>query len=101
MVAGFGDCDDADARVHPAQSQSFATPRGNGSFDYDCDGNQTLEVPGVVSCGILSPLLCATSAGWQSAVPACGATGTYATCQPVTLGLLCRTMSASRVQGCR
>ena len=38
FVAEVGDCDDADARAHPGQTETFATPRPSGSFDFDCNG---------------------------------------------------------------
>jgi hypothetical protein len=33
-----GDCYDSNANAHPGQTAYFTTQRGDGSFDYDCDG---------------------------------------------------------------
>jgi hypothetical protein len=41
-VADNTDCDDGDGNVHPGQQGFFSTPsKGTGTFDYNCDGNQT------------------------------------------------------------
>lgn len=43
-----GDCDDAETAVNPAQEDFFATPRENGSYDYNCDGWEELDHPASV-----------------------------------------------------
>lgn len=37
------DCDDANADAHPGQTGWFTAPRANGSYDYNCDGQQTQQ----------------------------------------------------------
>lgn len=38
VVANNTDCYDSNANARPGQTSYFATNRGDGSFDYDCDG---------------------------------------------------------------
>jgi hypothetical protein len=44
-VTRTGDCNDANADVHPEQGETFAEPytaaNGTASFDYNCDGTET------------------------------------------------------------
>ncbi len=92
------------ALVHPGQARFFGTPYcPSGSvmctYDYDCDGHDVPQWNRTVMCGLLAPLLCATSAGWQGTVPACGASGTFTTCHPTAL-LLCQSNSMPQVQTC-
>ena len=37
------DCFDGNANASPSQDQFFDSNRGDGSFDYNCDGTQTKE----------------------------------------------------------
>jgi len=43
------DCYDDNANAYPGQTAYFATDRGDGSFDYNCDGNSNYEGLGCVS----------------------------------------------------
>lgn len=43
------DCYDDNANVHPGQTAYFATNRGDGSFDYNCDGSSNYEGLGCAS----------------------------------------------------
>jgi len=79
------DCYDYNANAHPGQTSYFTTNRGDGSFDYDCDGmiSETPN-PGTSSCynvddsycNNLCPGACQTNSasGWHQAfpTPACG-----------------------------
>jgi hypothetical protein len=38
------DCDDADSNVFPSQMAFFTVPLAGGTWDYDCDGTETLEL---------------------------------------------------------
>ncbi|HEX5661671.1 MAG TPA: hypothetical protein VFX59_30985 [Polyangiales bacterium] len=40
-VLAAGDCYDANDRARPGATGQFLTQRGDGSFDYDCDGLET------------------------------------------------------------
>lgn len=74
-----GDCYDSNANAHPGQTLGFSTNRGDGSFDYDCDGSQTataqlicnsyMDYAGCetavapVSCNSSTPYTCGVSNG--------------------------------------
>lgn len=42
-VANHSDCYDGNPDVFPGQTEFFHRDRGDGSFDYDCDGQETME----------------------------------------------------------
>jgi len=72
-----GDCDDANADVHPGQTTYFPTPYTIGSsvsFDYDCDGQETQDPAG-------GPVLAAdpTCTGNPQQGPCTGPSGYWAT----------------------
>ncbi len=102
-VANKTDCCDADARVKPGQTGSFTDPRACGGFDYDCSGAAEAQyTKGFTGCtftalcdanGLGEPCSVGGAPGWgapaadaqsrnkafvtTSAVPACGASGTF------------------------
>ncbi|TNE87567.1 MAG: hypothetical protein EP330_17880 [Deltaproteobacteria bacterium] len=74
------DCYDQNANARPNQTGWFASHRGDGSFDYNCDNAQEKRYNGRSSpCyAEFAPFTCETnSAGWSSSEPACGGSGTY------------------------
>ena len=86
-VSGPLDCNDANAQVHPNQTQYFQTPiLGTANdFNYDCvdsdgDGDPNDKWPtlncvasiSTTSCQLTPPI--STPNGWVGSVPACGAT---------------------------
>jgi len=76
-----GDCMDDNPDVRPYQEAFFSVHRGDGSFDYDCDGWETLLWTDLGSCG-LSPS-CTGAAGWcqrDCACPTCVPDGTVPGC---------------------
>jgi hypothetical protein len=42
-VTNNDDCDDTNKNVFPGQTAYFDSPRSNGSYDYNCDGKETLD----------------------------------------------------------
>lgn len=104
LAATGGDCDDDDARAFPGQTASFATPRADGSFDFDCDGRDTMDdddTSRYCICGQVAggPWQCGVTLAWKDTVPACGAEGEYVigTVHPLT----CDNRTELRIQGCR
>jgi hypothetical protein len=95
------DCDDGDADVHPGQTNFFDTPRGDGSFDYDCSGNDELELTDVYggslgsACDSYDDDDDNNDLGWQSNLKPCGQSGTFLYCDGDDLG------SRNEVQRCR
>lgn len=69
------DCYDKNAEAFPGQAKSFQVNRGDGSFDYDCDGMQEKAIEGTSkSCLNVGP----GTTAWCTAgtnTPGCGAKG--------------------------
>ncbi|MEC8379527.1 MAG: hypothetical protein VXZ96_04365, partial [Myxococcota bacterium] len=63
------------------QTGYFSSDRGDGSFDYNCDGQQEKELDNGGGCAGINLSLndaCILSvAGWNGAAPACGSNGSY------------------------
>ena len=72
-VRDASDCRDGSGNVHPGQTMFFATHRGDGSFDYNCDG---VEEQGSATQGRCASNMfgfCVHRPGWVgTTVPACG-----------------------------
>lgn len=97
-VKNSGDCYDGNADAHPGQTVLFAVDRGDGSFDYDCDGAGSPEVTTIGRCG--SVPFCSGTPGWRGSSPECGQSGTWlATCTGLTT--ICGQTMETRVQKCR
>lgn len=77
------DCADDDPRAFPAQKQFFATPRPDGSFDFDCDGQSSVRLTLRASCEENPETKhCAASSGWDvrasEKIPNCGEAAAWA-----------------------
>lgn len=74
-VAHGTDCYDGNVNARPSleERQHFAAERGDGSWDYDCDGVEESEYQ-VGSCLKVGS---ADKKGWVGSVPACGETGDF------------------------
>ncbi|MBU1238238.1 hypothetical protein KKF84_05630 [Myxococcota bacterium] len=76
-VSQKGDCDDNDYRAFPNQKSYFSIPRKNGSFDFDCDGKQSVRLINRAYCKEKeNGGGCALASGWDISasrkIPACG-----------------------------
>jgi len=71
------DCYDGNADANPAQASFFATERGDGSFDYNCDGTETLHWMDQLSCTQMTCNL--IHQGWESSIPSCGTDDSWGT----------------------
>jgi hypothetical protein len=66
------DCYDQNAEARPGQTEYFTVHRGDGSFDYNCNGQEEKQYPSVTTercrsiCSNFTP-------GWETSVPSCGA----------------------------
>ena len=88
-VQNGDDCYDQNDEVYPGQTNYSTSSRGDGSFDYNCDGEvekrytKTYEESSCVKkesgpdCKWRYPD--SVSTGWQDSVPDCGDSGTYYT----------------------
>ncbi|MCK6529142.1 hypothetical protein L6R50_16835 [Myxococcota bacterium] len=72
-----GDCHDGDADAFPGQREYFDSPRPDGSFDYDCNGNAERRWAVMSSCDLDFACIGA-GPGWRDYVPSCGV-GSYYT----------------------
>ncbi|MEZ4221801.1 MAG: hypothetical protein R3B13_12790 [Polyangiaceae bacterium] len=106
-VSNKQDCYDGNANAKPGQTKYFTTHRGDGSFDYDCNGSgekERAEFTGGATCSSCkmasacvgeTPAFCSDSPvclywqteGWKGyTAPGCGASAEYNYCieSPVT-----------------
>jgi len=77
------DCADDDARAFPGQKQFFATPRPDGSYDFDCDGQSSVRLTLRAACEENPETKhCAASSGWDvrasEKIPSCGEAAAWA-----------------------
>lgn len=77
-VATSTDCYDQNADVNPGQTSWFEVERGDGSFDYDCDGAETGEDETISTCSLSTSTSpdadaeCEGDDGWYIGPPICG-----------------------------
>jgi|TARA_B100001964_G_C14237812_1_gene603381 hypothetical protein len=84
LLSGYagidGDCLDDNEKVNP-DGGAYTYHRGDGSFDYNCDGVQQKSIPSTIpSCqrwNGVQVINLGSQQGWSGTVPACGATGNY------------------------
>lgn len=72
-VTNAEDCYDHNSNAHPGQTNFYTLNRGDGSFDYDCDGNVTLQYNNNGRCQGCA----AAVQGWDGPIPKAGQTGQY------------------------
>jgi hypothetical protein len=97
-----GDCDDANADVHPGQTAFFTTARADGTFDYDCDAKETQHWPDLNAgfCLCTNGQCSGSPDGWDwdGNVPACGANGDWFS---MDLNDDCNLITSPKTQACR
>jgi hypothetical protein len=74
-VENAHDCYDRNALAHPGQKDHFAVHRGDGSFDYDCDGTETRRYTSRAYCRVKETGNgCVHASGWEGKgpIPRCG-----------------------------
>ncbi len=105
-VENKDDCYDGSSSANPGQTGYFGVDRGDGSYDYNCDGSQEKEYTGTAACPVGVCALVTESTpyteGWVSGTPACGVSGSYSTDCNLWDDLLgCAHASSSKTQTCR
>ena len=77
-VQNDDDCYDGNKYAHPGQGEWYISHRGDGSYDYDCDGAETREhtLPGG-NCSTFLGFCSATQQGFKGGVPGCGQIGQF------------------------
>ncbi len=95
------DCYDSNSNANPGATTYYTVDRGDGSYDYNCDGTADKRYDNTYSC----PLAClgTTTDGWSSSVPACAGSSTWRSgCSITFSGTFCTySSSTSRTQSCR
>ncbi len=73
FVDNAKDCYDKNRRARPDQRDYFAVHRGDGSYDYNCDGKQTRRFLARAFCRVKESGGCALASGWgRGKIPKCG-----------------------------
>jgi len=99
-VRDDADCYDENADAHPDQEALFAVHRGDGMFDFDCDGMLIRETLEVGQCGAQPE--CDVQRGWAQGVADCGVTASYIErCSNTGLGSSCVPTGEEVTQRCR
>jgi hypothetical protein len=79
MVLVGDDCYDGNADAYPGAVRYFAVDRGDGSYDYDCDGDELVLHAREARCQkwpICEPLPI-DGRGWVGRIPDCGEAGNW------------------------
>ena len=98
------DCFDYNADANPAQTEYFDFHRGDGSYDYDCDGVEERRYGVVGSCQVVATG-CNAILGWSNgSVPSCGTSRDWVTAcefQFEFTGSTCVEDTTPRIQTCQ
>ncbi len=78
-VSNDTDCYDSNANANPADTAFWGVNRGDGSFDYNCDGLQTSDAPSYVSTCTAEPDTVCTAYGLSGTTGACQEVSEYST----------------------
>ncbi len=90
------DCYDYNSGASPAASTYTTSQRGDGKYDWNCDGTETKYYTSVGTCSG-AVWICSWSSGWDGTVPACGAAHDWIDgCD----GFTCSTSTVSQTQPC-
>lgn len=77
-VSNNTDCYDNSANAKPGQASYFATNRGDGSFDYNCDSTISKESVGYAGSGYYNSSTCTTATyRFLGGSPTCGEISTF------------------------
>ncbi|MBM4393243.1 MAG: putative metal-binding motif-containing protein [Deltaproteobacteria bacterium] len=69
------DCYDYNDQASPAAAVYSTSHRGDGSYDWNCDGSETKYYPSSGGCGSWPG--CTATVGWDGSARSCGASGNY------------------------
>jgi hypothetical protein len=72
------DCYDYNASANPAATSWFASSRGDGSYDYNCDGTESHYYTSTGSCS-WDVFTCPYTTGWAGRDPGCAGSASYLT----------------------
>ncbi len=92
------DCYDKNKLVHPHQLGFFSVHRGDGKFDYDCNGKEDKRFNLIGSCkGCKTPIF---DQGFVGSIPQCGKKGAWINSCRFDVGK-CYPLTRSKLQECR
>ncbi len=97
-VSNSKDCYDKNAMARPGQFAFFVNHRGDGSFDYNCDGKQSQRYTKPGSCNNCKSAV--IDIGFLQPSPACGKTGRWVERCRFDVGK-CSAITISKRQECR
>jgi len=111
-VTNDDDCYDFRSTANPAQSGYFTSNRGDGSYDYNCNGSQEKAYTTTGGdCRLVVDLTdaCQVDIGYTGSSPSCGSSGAYyeswSSCSYSTSGWPwewgCKGTTRSKQQACR
>ena len=95
------DCYDSNSSANPAATAYYTTDRGDGSYDYNCDGSNTKRYTDIYDCTGAVYVCVDYTNGWNSSIPSCGSSGSWKTGCSASLTTCTYASSASRTQSCR
>ncbi len=102
-VENSDDCYDLNSTANPTQTSYFTADRGDGDYDWDCNGTEDQEFPDSATCAVDEKGHCRGDAGWEDTPPACGDSDDYvANCNSGAVTEdECRAKTATKTQSCR
>jgi hypothetical protein len=102
-VSNSSDCYDGNANANPGASSYYSSHRGDGSFDYNCDGSESKYYTTTYDCEVdWYGFGCDSyTNGWSGSVPGCGSTGSYRSGCSASWYSCNYSSSTSRTQICR
>ena len=107
-VENDDDCYDDSADARPGQTSWFTTDRGDGSYDYSCDGTEEKRWSELAQCKVDAQTNCsADPPGWAppqgTSIPDCGVEQSFAESCSYSGGMYpsCSPDRRSRTQECR
>jgi hypothetical protein len=95
------DCYDSNANANPAATAYYSVSRGDGSYDYNCDGSQSKRYTDTYDCTGAVWVCVDSSDGWTGSVPSCGSSSRWGTGCSADLTSCTYGSSSSRTQTCR
>lgn len=99
FVSDNTDCYDKNDDARPDQTEYFPTDRGDGSFDYDCDGVEVRSITVYGKCNVSCGL---ANAGWvEPPSPSCGETKPFIYgCKPTAVPTVCEEQVRDETMTC-
>jgi hypothetical protein len=92
------DCYDYNSSANITSTSWYTNNRGDGSFDYNCDGSQDRRYTAGGGCG--SWPTCNVSNGWAGSTPSCGTSAAWVSSCATEVWFTCTENTTPRSQEC-